>query len=57
MTISVAIAIQSLLVLPEPVMDGTESPKIILPWNSEESMFIGYPLDQILSQNQYPHIP
>lgn len=49
MTIAVAIATQSLLVLPEPVMDGTESPQIISSWNSEESLFIGYPLDQILS--------
>lgn len=41
MTVSVAIATQSLLVLPQPVMDGTQSPQIIFSWNSEESLFVG----------------
>lgn len=41
MTVSVAIVTQSLLVLPQPVMDGTQSPQIIFSWNSEESLFVG----------------
>lgn len=41
MTVSVAIVTQSLLVLPQSVMDGTQSPQIIFSWNSEESLFVG----------------
>lgn len=57
MKISVVRVTQSLFVLTVPVMDGIQSPQIIFSWNSEVSLFVGYPKDQILPPYQYPHIP